>query len=206
MKTADQRTADKALGMLLIAQQRMARDYPFHARFIAAWYLQETHVVRTIGVTVKGGTIVLLFNPAFVVHCSLTQLVGVLHHETLHLLFEHLWMSPLRFPDSRALTVAQEVTANEFIPEPLPGLPILLSKFPQLPPHEDTIARYRRLALEGLATDLYHKSALMDRNPPSSGPNSPSMGPKRLRPSTIPDAPETLDDHQVWEEARRLDP
>ena len=38
---------------------------------------------------------------------------------------------------------------NEWVPEPLPGDPILLKDFPQLRPMEDTDTRYRRLAAKG---------------------------------------------------------
>ena len=55
-------------------------------------------------------------------------------------------MAPDEFPDRRALVIAQEVTANEWVKEDLPGEPILLSHFPELPADEDTRTRYRRLA------------------------------------------------------------
>jgi hypothetical protein len=49
------------------------------------------------------------------------------------------------FPDRDALVIAQEVSANEFIREPLPGEPIRLENYPQLPPNEDIVTRYMRL-------------------------------------------------------------
>ena len=55
-----------AAGKLAVAQQRMVQTYPFHARFVAAWHVQAAPAVRTMGVTVQGGAIGLLFNPAFV--------------------------------------------------------------------------------------------------------------------------------------------
>src|SRR5262249_6759735 len=134
------------------AQQRMLRAYPFYARFVAAWRCQATTRVATMGVTVEHGTIVLYYHPAFVVACTYPELVGVLLHETHHLLFEHLFLDPAQFPDAQALLIAEEVTANEWIHEPLPGTPILLAHFPQLPANEDTLTRYKRLA----ATTLEH--------------------------------------------------
>jgi predicted metal-dependent peptidase len=80
-----------------------------------------------------------------VLGCSLEQLVGVLHHEVLHLLHGHLFLGPDEYPNVVALTIAEEVTVNEFVPEPLPGNPVLLKHFPQLPTLEDTVRRYRRL-------------------------------------------------------------
>src|ERR1019366_9161943 len=55
-------------------------------------------------------------------------------------------MAPELYPDAIALTIAQEVTVNEFVPERLPGEPILLKDYPHLPALEDTETRYRRLA------------------------------------------------------------
>jgi hypothetical protein len=54
-------------------------------------------------------------------------------------------MTPEQYPDSVALTIAQEVTANEFIAGPLPGSPVLLAQFPELPKFESTDVRYARL-------------------------------------------------------------
>jgi len=135
-----------ACGMIEVAQRRLLRDYPFHARFVAAWHLQITEILPTVGVTVHNGRILLFFNPRFVVACSLAELGGVLLHECHHVLFGHVFLDPRAFPDVDALLIAEEITANEWVREPLPGNPILLSQYPQLPAGEDTETRYGRLA------------------------------------------------------------
>ena len=101
-----------------------------------------------MGVTIEAGIIHLLFNSNFVADCSIAELATVLLHEIHHLLFGHIWMRAADFPDRQALVIAQETSANQFVQGPFPGQPILLADYPQLPPNEDTVTRYHRLAKE----------------------------------------------------------
>lgn len=135
-----------AVNAIVAARRRLIHKYPFHARFAAQWALSELASIETVGVTIRSGTIHLLFNPAFVLSCSAPELGAVLLHEIHHLLFGHLWMKPSEYPDGRALVIAQEVSVNEFVREPFPLRPVLLADYPQLPPNEDTVRRYQRLA------------------------------------------------------------
>jgi predicted metal-dependent peptidase len=199
-----------ALGKVEIAQQRMLQQYPFHARFIAAWQLHPTAAVQTMGVTVQNGTILLYFNPAFAVACSLPELMGVLHHEVNHLLFDHVFTDASRYPDRQALTVAQEVTVNEFVAEPLPGTPIVLAHFPQLPAYENTDKRYQRLA-NADAQDNFQSNWAPKAGPRSQKTGSPTPktvppAPKSVPPGMLPEHVETLDDHQLWKTAIQAGP
>lgn len=141
--------AQEAEALLKIAAKRLVRAYPFHAHLLALARLLEEPDVKTMGVTVRAAELTLLFNTDFVLDCDLGELEGVLHHEVLHVLFGHLMMGAELYPDAVALTIAEEVTVNEFVPERLPGRPILLKQFPRLPALEDTETRYRRLASRG---------------------------------------------------------
>ena len=158
-----------ARGILEVAERRLLHDYPFHARFVAAWDTHATSAIPTVGVTVRQDRILLLFNADFVTTCSLAEVGGVLLHECHHVLFRHVFADPRRFPDAEALLIAEETTANEWIREPLPGNPILLSQYPQLPPGEDTETRYTRLARRHCP----RKSGLADQKKRSAVPNSP---------------------------------
>ncbi|MDP2342285.1 MAG: VWA-like domain-containing protein [Deltaproteobacteria bacterium] len=138
-----------AAGALAIAEQRMLSKYAFHARLLATWDRRASRETETMGVTVRRGRVSLLYAPEFVVGCTILELVGVLLHEVNHVVFGHLLMTREDFPDRRALIIAQEVTVNEHVLEPLPGAPIILSMFPQLPEGESTKRRYERLAQVG---------------------------------------------------------
>jgi predicted metal-dependent peptidase len=63
-----------------------------------------------------------------------------------HVLFGHVLHQPRPGENRRARVIAEEVTVNEWVAEPLPGQPILLSDYPYLPANEDTDTRYDRLA------------------------------------------------------------
>src|SRR5262249_43486551 len=132
---------------------------------------------------------------------------------------------PADYPDPWARIVAQEVTANEFITEPLPGTPITLDQFPTLPPLESTRRRYDRLkkvkirkrspiGAGGPAHGAPHHRAragarAREGGAPGAGPG-PASVPARGRPRPIGSLPvaavadrRTVDDHAVWAEARR---
>jgi predicted metal-dependent peptidase len=137
-----------AEGRIKLALERVAVKYPFHAALISRFRVTARASVGTTAVTVgTGDELLLLHNPDFVLAISVAELVGLLLHETHHVLFGHLTMRAADYSDRRALTVAQEVTANEFICEPLPGDdPVTLAQFPMLPARESTAERYRRLS------------------------------------------------------------
>lgn len=142
----DMASALAAINAIIAARRRLVHSYPFHARFAAQWALSELTAIETVGVTIKSGTIHLLFNSTFVLSCSVAELGAVLLHEIHHLLFGHVWMNSVDYPDRHALMIAQEVSVNEFVREPFPIRPVLLADYPQLPPNEDTVRRYQRLA------------------------------------------------------------
>jgi predicted metal-dependent peptidase len=137
-----------------------------------------------MAVTIRNGRVYLLWNAEFVLECSAEELVGVLQHEVHHLLFEHLFHSPDQFPNRRARIIAEEVTVNEWVSEPLPGEVITLKHFPQLPPDEDTTTRYQRLVCD----DAFHDAS-------NDSEATAWQGTVDLSP---------LDDHSVWNEVVAL--
>jgi predicted metal-dependent peptidase len=141
-------TAREAMHAVRLAIRGLAADYPFHATLLAKWRLVANRRVPTAGVTSQIEHVYLIVNPEFVLTIAADELAGVLHHELNHVLFGHLFAPLGRYPDRWARVVAEEVTVNEWVPEPLPGDPIVLARFPYLPPMEDTDTRYRRLAFE----------------------------------------------------------
>ena len=133
-----------AAGTVKTAIERLLWRYPLFAGIVAAWRLQAM-TSETVGIGMDSDDFVLYFNPEFVTSIPLEELVGILHHEVRHVVFGHVLLNPDDYDDPRALTVAEEVTCNEDLPEPLPDGAILLKNFPQLKPDEDTNTRYRQL-------------------------------------------------------------
>lgn len=197
MKNLDDQSADAA-GTLRIALHRMADSYPFHANLLSEGRFEANVSIKTMAVTVRAGRITFLYSPRFVTRCSLPELAGVLHHELNHVLFGHIFADPVRYPDRNARLISEEVTVNEWVREPLPGVPVTLDQFPALPPGEDTETRYRRLA---------QTEPKCHRDVPKPSSHVPKNGsPRTVNGSVctgnLPIA-EPLDDHRVWAEARQ---
>ena len=123
----------------------MADSYPFHTGLLRAMRFEPDRSVRTMGVAIVGGAVRCFFDPRFVRKCSPAELRGVLAHEVAHVVLGHPTANASDFPDREARMLAEEVTANEFVHEDLPGCPPTLGDFPFLPPGESTAIRYRRL-------------------------------------------------------------
>jgi predicted metal-dependent peptidase len=173
--------AQQAAGKIKLAMARMANRYPFHARVLEQFVLQTRPAVGTMGVTVAGDKVLLLFNPEFVLETPTDELGGVLLHEIHHVVLGHVTADPLEFSDRWARIVAEEVTVNEFVKEPLPDGVITLDQFPSLPPRESTAQRYERL-----------KKVAKDQRFPIHVDAIWIAGPGKGR--------QTLDDHRVWGE------
>lgn len=135
-----------ASGLVRSGIVRLAGTYPFHSRVLERFCLRPDPAVGTFGVSVRGERLELVFAPDFVLSITADELGGVLLHEVMHVVLGHVTADQAEFPDRHARTIAEEVTVNEFIREPLPGEPIVLAMFPKLPPNESTAERYRRLA------------------------------------------------------------
>lgn len=136
---------DPVVNKIRLAIDRLGAEYPLHAGILAQWNLEKSATVQTMGVGFAGNRLRLIYSADFVESINLEELTGVLHHEVNHVVFEHCLHEPEEKEDGCARTIAEEVTANEWVPEPLPGAPVLLAQYPFLPANESTDKRYRRL-------------------------------------------------------------
>src|SRR5262249_46199387 len=118
---------------------------PFHAKVLEKFRLEPSATLGTMGVSASADGVRLLFSPAFVLSLPPDQLGGVLLHEVHHVVFEHPLIRREDYPDHWAFTVSLELSVNEFVKEPLPDDAITLKQFPDLPPMEPWLERYRRL-------------------------------------------------------------
>ncbi|MFC1610097.1 VWA-like domain-containing protein [Myxococcota bacterium] len=151
----------------------MVSSHPLYAVLVDRWgVIEGTAHTPTMGVCITDDfRIELHYNPEFVTGIAPDELVGVILHEVHHVLFGHVTMTPVDFPDQTALLIAQEVTANEFITGSLPGTPMRLDMF-GLRPGESTKQRYHRLA--NTHTNLSHVAVPIDDHGqwPASAPSS----------------------------------
>jgi predicted metal-dependent peptidase len=145
----------EATGRVRLAIARLADAYPLHAGILAQWRLIEDAGVGTMCVGMRDGRLHLKYSPAFVGELTIDQLTGVVHHEANHVLFGHVLRGAEPGEDRRARIIAEETVCNEWIAEPLPGQPILLSDFTDLPANEDTDTRYDRLVQRASLPDRH---------------------------------------------------
>src|SRR5208337_1804804 len=109
----------QAEGKIQIGMLRLAGKYVFHVAILERFKVISRPDVGTMAVTVRKGQLVLYHNPAFVLSVSADEQAGVLLHEVHHVVLKHVLADPADFPDEWARTMAEEVTVNEFIVEPL---------------------------------------------------------------------------------------
>lgn len=149
----------EALGKLKVAIARLAHKYPLMGGLLAMWLICEEPAVMTMAVGMSADNFMLCYAPSFVREVGVDGLVAVLHHEVRHIIYGHPFYKAENYPDTKALTIAMEVTVNEQLPERLPLRGILLRDYPQLKPDQDTTTRYGLLAKVAAA-----------QPPPVSGP------------------------------------
>jgi len=129
----------------MLAVDRLASVQPLHGGILGRWKLVEDPSINTMAVGFSHGRLILYFAPVFVEGITLDELTAVLSHEANHFLFGHCEHDPLPSENHRAMTIAEEITVNEWVTGTLPCNPILLEDYPSLPSNEDTQTRYDRL-------------------------------------------------------------
>ena len=134
----------------------LLEKYPYYAHVLAR--LQPLHdpSIGTIGVSANGTRFYLHIDLDFVAEHH-DKLLGLMLHEVHHIVLGHLTHPKFRdvaHPD--LMEVAMEVSANEYVAEPLPGTPIRLEALSALDfrPRQSTMERYRRLTTARLAGAL----------------------------------------------------
>jgi predicted metal-dependent peptidase len=154
----------------------------FHAKVLERFRLIAAPAVGTMGVTASRSGVTLLYSPDFVLPLNADQLGGVLLHEVHHVLLGHLTINPADYSDEWALTVALEVSVNEFVREPLPEGGITLADFPMLPEMESSEQRYHRLKT-------------LTRRLPIASPSTGNVAGGGRGQGQV------LDNHSVWQDA-----
>ena len=164
--------ASIAPGKISLAIDRLNSEYPLHAGILAQWKVEESGAVDTMGVGFRDGRLRLVYSPEFIESIGMDELMGVLHHEVNHVLFGHVTHTPAEREDGQARTIAEEVTVNEWVSEPLPGTPVLLEQYPFLPENESTEDRYGKLRKRANLSLGATRAAPSRGVPSCSAPNS----------------------------------
>jgi predicted metal-dependent peptidase len=107
---------------------------PFYAHLLSGVNRIYSDEIDTAAVGFSDSGIVLYINPHFFLKelSGLSQRVAVLKHETLHLVFKHLYRDN-KFKNHKLLNIAADLVVNQYIGKwKLPDSAVTLSTFPKL--------------------------------------------------------------------------
>ena len=142
---------------------KMLLKEPFYAHFLSGIIREVTDKVPTAAVGFKSGKIALYVNENFFLKelRSMTERVAVIKHETLHIIFKHLFRMKTKDYDNRLFNIAADIVVNQLIsPWKLPDSAVTLETFRELklPPDKSVEWYYENLKKTASKDKEYKKS------------------------------------------------
>jgi len=135
---------------------------PFYAHFLSGIIREVTDKVPTAAVGFKSGKIALYVNENFFLkELRSTERVAVIKHETLHIIFKHLFRMKTKDYDNRLFNIAADLVVNQLIsPWKLPDSAVTLETFRELklPPDKSVEWYYENLKKTASKDKEYKKS------------------------------------------------
>lgn len=107
---------------------------PFFSHILSGTVRSITDQISTAAVGIRDGCILLMINENFFLNelSTASQRIAVLKHETLHLVFKHLFRDLIK-KDPELMNIAADIVVNQYIGQwDLPETAITLSSFPDL--------------------------------------------------------------------------
>ena len=114
---------------------KMLINEPFYAHFLSGIVRKVTDEVPTAAVGLNETKVTLYVNEKFFLKelSTFSSRVAVIKHETLHLLFKHLFRLDLKKYDPKLFNISADLVVNQFIGKwKLPENAVTLSSFPEL--------------------------------------------------------------------------
>jgi len=158
--------------------------YPYYAHVLARLTPLHDPTVGTMGVSAEGSRFYLHLDLDYVAAHE-RFLLGLMLHEVHHIVLGHVThprFAGAAHPD--LMELAMEISANEYVAEPLPGSPLRWEQFTEIDirDRQSTLDRYHRLVAARLAdalppqlqvtpVDHHHPNGVGDRgdHPPGDG-------------------------------------
>ena len=141
---------------------KMLLKEPFYAHFLSGIIREVTDKVPTAAVGFKSGKIALYVNENFFLkELRSTERVAVIKHETLHIIFKHLFRMKTKDYDNKLFNIAADLVVNQLIsPWKLPDSAVTLETFPELklPPDKSVEWYYENLKKTASKDKEYKKS------------------------------------------------
>ena len=145
---------------------KMLLKEPFYAHFLSGVIREITDQVPTAAVGFKAGKIALYVNEKFFLKelRSMTERVAVIKHETLHIIFKHLFRMKAKDYDNKLFNIAADLVVNQLIkPWKLPDSAITLESFPKLKlPRDKSVEWYYENLKKNASKDKEYKKMLQD--------------------------------------------
>ena len=145
---------------------KMLLKEPFYAHFLSGVIREVTDKVPTAAVGFKSGKIALYVNENFFLKelRSMTERVAVIKHETLHIIFKHLFRMKTKSYDNQFFNIAADIVVNQLIaPWKLPDSAVTLETFPELKlPKDKSVEWYYENLKKNASKDSEYKKRLME--------------------------------------------
>ena len=139
---------------------------PFYAHFLSGIIREVTDKVPTAAVGFKSGKITLYVNENFFLKelRSMSERVAVIKHETLHIIFKHLFRMKIKTYDNQLFNIASDIVVNQLIaPWKLPDSAVTLETFPELKlPKDKSVEWYYENLKKNASKDSEYKKRLME--------------------------------------------
>lgn len=137
---------------------------PFYAHFLSGIIREVTDKVPTAAVGFKSGKIALYVNENFFLKelKSENERVAVIKHETLHIIFKHLFRMKTKSYDNQLFNIAADIVVNQLInPWKLPDSAVTLDTFPELKlPKDKSVEWYYENLKQNVSKDKEYKKRL----------------------------------------------
>jgi predicted metal-dependent peptidase len=145
---------------------KMLLKEPFYAHFLSGIIREVTDKVPTAAVGFKSGKITLYVNENFFLKelRSISERVAVIKHETLHIIFKHLFRMKTKSYENQLFNIAADIVVNQLIaPWKLPDSAVTLETFPELKlPKDKSVEWYYENLKKNASKNSEYKVRLME--------------------------------------------
>jgi len=157
---------------------QMLISEPYYAHFLSGIVRNVTTQIPTAAVGLNNTKVTLYINEKFFLKelTTFSSRVAVIKHETLHLLFKHLFRLDLKKYDRKLFNIAADLVVNQFIGKwDLPKSAVTLSSFPDLKLSENKSVEWYYDKIVKLKSQVDKKDSIKNKNSGSgSGSGSSS--------------------------------
>ena len=158
---------------------KLLMEEPFFAHLLSGVVRNTSTSIPTAAVGINNNNITLFINQNFFLNDlkSISNRVAVIKHETLHLMFKHLFRMDIQKHDLKLFNYAADLVVNQFIGNwDLPENAVTLSTFPDLSLKSDQTLNWYYHKLLNLKNEIKTSSDLNSVSAPQSADALDKLG------------------------------